>query len=270
VAAAIALALVAVACRDNPSPRARPRSTSQSTPPPTATDDHSRDASAGPQLTHVGSRTVVLDPGHDGGNASHPDEINRLVDAVTLKKPCDTTGTATDDGYTEAAFALDLARRTAAILEQAGATVILTRADDRGWGPCIDERAAIGNRASAAAAVSIHADGGPSSGRGFHVIEPALVAGHTEEILRPSARLGGSIRDAYHASTLLPYATYVGTNGIDVRDDLGGLNLSRVPKVFIECGNMRNSVDARLLENDSFRQRAALALAVGIDRFLAE
>ena len=27
---------------------------------------------------------------------------------------------------------------------------------------------------------------------------------------------------------------------LTVRSDLGGLNLSRVPKVFIECGNMRN------------------------------
>lgn len=221
-------------------------------------------------MTHVASRTVVLDPGHDGGNASHPREINRLVDAVTLKKPCDTTGTATDGGYTEASFTLDLARRVAAILEHAGATVILTRTDDRGWGPCVDERAAIGNRASAAAAVSIHADGGPAAGRGFHVIEPALVAGRTEDILGPSARLGRGIRDAYHASTGVSYASYVGTNGIDVRDDLAGLNLSRVPKVFIECGNMRNSADARLLEDASFRQRAALGLASGIDWFLAE
>ena len=48
----------------------------------------------------------------------------------------------------------------------------MTRSDNSGWGPCINERAAIGNRADADAAISIHADGGPADGRGFHVIYP--------------------------------------------------------------------------------------------------
>ena len=52
------------------------------------------------------------------------------------------------------------------------------------------------------------------------------------------------------------------------RSDLGGLNLSDVPKVFIETGNMRNATDARLLVTPSFRQRAARALARGLERFV--
>jgi len=32
-----------------------------------------------------------------------------------------------------------------------------------------------------------------------------------------------------------------GKDGIDVRNDLGGLNWSTIPKVFIETGNMRNA-----------------------------
>ena len=53
------------------------------------------------------------------------------------------------------------------------------------------------------------------------------------------------------------------------RSDLGGLNLSNVPKVFIETGNMRNATDASLLESADFRQHAAQALAVGLNQFLA-
>ena len=68
----------------------------------------------------------------------------------------------------------------------------------------------------------------------------------------------------------MPEATYVGTNGLDVRSDLGGLNLSDVPKVFIETGNMRNSTDAALLESARFRQRAALAIARGLNAFLSK
>src|SRR5206468_11421385 len=128
----------------------------------------------------LAGKVIAIDPGHNGGNASHPNEINRQVDAGGFQKSCDTTGTATNAGYAEAAYTFDVATRLAAGLRAAGATVVLTRDSNTGVGPCIDERAAVGNRAQADAAVSVHADGGPSGGRGFHVIEPALVKGYTE------------------------------------------------------------------------------------------
>jgi len=192
-------------------------------------------------------------------NAAHAAEINPPVDAVTLKKPCDTTGTATDDGYTEATYNFDLSQRVADVLRGDGIQVVVTRTSNSGWGPCITERAAIANRLGAAVAISIHADGGPAGGRGFHVIQPALIPGHTEGIVEPSRRLALDMRAAYQAGTGMPFATYIGRQGLDVRSDLGGLNLSKVPKVFIETGNMRNASDARLLEDPSFRARAARA-----------
>ena len=51
--------------------------------------------------------------------------------------------------------------------------MVMTRATDNGVGPCVNGRAAIANAASANAAISIHADGGPVSGRGFDVVDPA-------------------------------------------------------------------------------------------------
>jgi N-acetylmuramoyl-L-alanine amidase len=212
---------------------------------------------------------VVIDPGHNGGNASHSAEINRLVDVITQKKACDTTGTATNAGYAEHAYTLDVSQRLAKLLEAAGVRVVLTRSTDTGVGPCITERAAIGNNAKADAAVSIHADGGPPGGRGFHVIEPALVRGHTEPILAPSHQLALDLRAAYLSGTGIPYATYIGKQGLDVRNDLGGLNLSTVPKVFIETGNMRNATDAPLLSSPEFRQRAAQALFNGLKQYLS-
>jgi N-acetylmuramoyl-L-alanine amidase len=67
----------------------------------------------------------------------------------------------------------------------------------------------------------------------------------------------------------MPYASYVGGSGLVARGDLGGLNLSDVPKVFVEAGNMRNARDAALLSDPRFRERIALALARGLDSFLA-
>jgi N-acetylmuramoyl-L-alanine amidase len=213
-------------------------------------------------------KTVAIDPGHNGGNASHPREINRLVNAGTLWKPCDAVGAATASGYSEATYNLDVSLRLARILRAKGARVVLTRTTNSGWGPCITERAAIGNRAQTDAAISIHADGGPSSGHGFHVIYPPSIRGLTDDIAVPSRRLAVDVRDAYHAGTRMPYSTYAGRGGLAVRSDLGGLNLSDVPKVFVETGNMRNRIDAALLTSPRFRARAARALAGGLQRFL--
>jgi N-acetylmuramoyl-L-alanine amidase len=213
-------------------------------------------------------KTVVIDPGHNGRNWAHAAEIGQLVDAGTLRKACDTTGTQTAGGYSEAAYDLDLARRLARILRKEGARVVLTRRTNDGWGPCITTRAAIGNRARADAAISIHADGGPAGGRGFHVIYPPRITGLTDDIARASRRLAVTVRDAFRVRTGEPVSTYAGHDGLDVRSDLGGLNLSDVPKVLVETGNMRNATDARRLESSLYRRREAEALADGIEAFL--
>ncbi len=213
---------------------------------------------------------VVLDPGHDGGNAAHPSAINRQVPAGGYEKACDTAGTETNAGYPEHAFTFDVAQRVAALLWSDGARVVLTRHDDTGVGPCVNERAAAGNDAHADAAVSIHADGGPPGGYGFHVIEPGLAPdGGNRAILAPSNRLALDLRAAYAAATREHYGTYIaGGDGLDRRTDLAGLNLSRVPKVFIECANMRNAADAARVTNPAWRQRAAAGIASGIEQFL--
>ncbi|WP_308198392.1 N-acetylmuramoyl-L-alanine amidase [Actinomadura terrae] len=212
-------------------------------------------------------KVIVIDPGHNGGNASHPSEINKQVPIGNGSKECDTSGTSTNAGYEEHAFTWDVSNRLAKLLRSGGAKVTLTRKNDTGVGPCITERAAVGNRLRADAALSIHADGASASGHGFHIIEPIGVKGHNTEAVPASLKLGRTLRDAYHSGTDVPYSSYIGEKGLDRRSDLGGLNLSTVPKVFIECGNMRNSGDAGKLSSASFRQRIAESLAKGFDTY---
>lgn len=171
-------------------------------------------------------------------------------------------------GYSEAAYAWDVAIRARRVLRRRGAEVVLTRNDNRSVGPCIDERAGIANRARADATVSIHADGASRSGIGFHVIEPALVRGLTDDIFGASHRLAIALRFSFRRATGEPYANYVGRNGIDRRDDLGGLRLANVPAVFIETGNMRNARDAKRMVRGTYRLSVARGIAGGIERFL--
>ncbi|MEV6838665.1 N-acetylmuramoyl-L-alanine amidase [Streptomyces sp. NPDC051133] len=241
------------------------------------TDDGKRPPKA-PAPTGSGplkGKVVVIDPGHNQGNFRHTAEIGRQVDIGTNHKECDTTGTSTNAGYTEARFTLDVAHRLRTLLEQQGATVKLTRdGDSPPWGPCVDERARIGNVAHADAAISLHADGSAAGNRGFHVILPGSVhagAADTRPIVGPSRDLGTRIAGTFLRDTGEPPSNYLGEGtGLVTRTDLGGLNLSTVPKVFIECGNMRDSKDAALLTSGAWRQKAAQGISEGIVSFLRE
>ncbi|MGY1435523.1 N-acetylmuramoyl-L-alanine amidase [Streptomyces reniochalinae] len=217
-------------------------------------------------------KVIVVDPGHNPHNRDQPGKISRRVDIGTGKKECDTTGTATNSGYAEADFTLDLAHRVRARLQEHGATVRLTHDGDEPYGPCVDERAEKGNQAQADAAISLHADGAPAGSRGFHVILPASVhegAADTRDIVTPSRRFGTDLRDAFRTATGEQPANYLGDgNGLDTRGDLGGLNLSKVPKVFLECGNMRDPHDVANLTSAKWREKAAGGVTDGITAFL--
>jgi len=226
-------------------------------------------ASAVAATKPLAGQTIVLDPGHNGGNGAAPSAINRQVDiGGGQTKPCNTTGTATDSGYSEAAYTWDVAIRARRVLRNRGANVVLTRNDNRSVGPCVDERARIANRANAAAAVSIHADGASASGRGFHIIEPALIPKLTNDIFGASHRLAVALRESFRKVTGEPYSNYIGRNGIDRRSDLGGLRLANVPTVFIETGNMRNARDAKRMLRGTYRLSVARGIAEGIERFV--
>jgi N-acetylmuramoyl-L-alanine amidase len=238
------------------------------TPPPVTASADGGSGSFGPTDSGVlGGKIVAIDPGHNGGNASDPSYINAQVFNGVEDEACDTSGAETDAGYTEAEFNFNVAEYLTADLRAAGATVVLTRTTNTGVGPCVTQRADVGNQAHADAAISIHADGGPADGRGFAILEP-VADGINSAIVAPSQTLGSDLRAAFAAGTGEMYSTYDGVDGIQPRNDLGGINLSTVPKVFIECANMRNAQDAALVTSPAWQELAASSIAAGITSFL--
>lgn len=219
----------------------------------------------------LAGRTVVIDPGHQLGNHNFPRKINRLVPAGGFRKPCNSTGTATAGGYPEATMAWRVSRLLRARLVELGATVRMTRLSNRQdrWGPCVDVRGRAGNSAPADLKISVHGDGSTSSGaRGFHVIAPTDRKPWTHDIYRSSRRLAlsalSSLRDAG-----VPVANYTaGGDGLDFRSDLGTLNLSNIPTVMVELGNMRNPRDAHRMTTSDGRATYARALSDAVRRFL--
>jgi len=219
--------------------------------------------------TPLAGITVGIDPGHNGLNGTDPSFINHLIWNGRESETCDTTGTQTAGGYTEALFNFNVARYLRAALLADGARVVMTRTNNHGVGPCVDRRAQILNDSGARVAIDIHADGGPAWGRGFTVLEP-VADGPNDHVIGSSERFGRDVRAALLARTSMPVSNYYGSNGVQFRNDLAGLNLTTIPKVLIESGNMVNATDAALLTSPRFQRQLAAALLAAILAFLGK
>jgi N-acetylmuramoyl-L-alanine amidase len=218
----------------------------------------------------LAGRVIGLDPGHNGRNYTDPTFIDHLIWNGREMEPCNTTGTETDTGYTEAQFNFNVATDLAGLLRAQGARVVMTRQTNSGVGPCVNVRARIIDRSHADVALDIHADGGPPGGRGVAILEP-VADGPNDHIVAASEQFGHDVLDEMEMEMVahMQPSTYDGTDGVDFRDDLAGLNLTTVPEILIESGNMRNATDAALLTSTPFQHHEALALDRAVRRFLA-
>ena len=219
----------------------------------------------------LAGRIIVLDPGHQLGNSNpkFAKEMSATKFNGSIVKGCNTTGTATNAGFPEATFNWRVAKRLRALLEEKGATVVFTRSSNSrdAWGPCTWDRARIGTEAKADAMISIHADGAPVSGRGFHVIAPSAIKGWTTDVSKPGRRLARAMISGMTRAGAEP-ATYLSST-LSIRGDQSTLNFSDVPTVIVELGNMRNKADAARMSTSQGQQQYADWIAAGIEAYFS-
>lgn len=212
----------------------------------------------------IAGTSVFLDPGHNGINDA---SITRQVpNGRGGMKDCQTSGTSTNSGYPEHSFNWDVAMRVSAALAVQGVQTQMSRSSDSGTGPCVDQRAAAANAMQPDAIVSIHADGGPAGGQGFHVIysSPSL-----NDAQAASVGFAQIMRDSLLGQGI-PESTYAGSGGLMGRSDLAGLNLYEYPGILVELGNMRNAHEAARMESPEGRAAYASAVADGIVAYLRQ
>ena len=206
---------------------------------------------------------VFLDPGHNGANDA---SIGRQVpNGRGGTKDCQASGTASNSGFPEHTFTWDTTLLIRQALTARGVRTAMSRGNDNAVGSCVDARAATANSVHPNAIVSIHADGGPATGRGFHVNYSAPPLNAVQA--GPSVQFARIMRDQL-ATSGLPPANYIGSDGLYGRSDLAGLNLAQYPAVLVELGNMKNPVDSALMESPAGRQKYANAVVQGIAAFL--
>ncbi|GEM_PF-1083939 len=196
--------------------------------------------------------TIVLDPGHGGGDSG-----------------------ATGGGMREADVNLDIAKRVKTILEAHGKTVLLTRSDGS-TNPSFQDRAKVANDANADFFVSIHNNAGGGSGSWTIVYcycsyckeaggtvpckdEPKVHYCPVDEC--------GVKNPSYEKSRDL--ARRMGTNmnnalgrGIVVNGgELGVLHFVNAPAVLVECLFIDNAAEQKMLKDEQTKQKIAQAIA---------
>ena len=214
---------------------------------------------------NIAGMIVFLDPGHNGANDG---SISRQVQTGRGgTKNCQESGTSTENGYPEHSFNWETTLRIRQALTALGVRTAMSRGNDNALGPCVDQRAAMANALNPDAVVSIHADGGPPDGRGFHVnySHPPV----NDAQAGPTVRFAQVMRDQLVASGLQT-STYRGSDGLYGRSDLAGLNLAQFPSILIELGNMKNAAEAAQMQTDSGRAVYAGAVTRGIAGYLSE
>lgn len=213
---------------------------------------------------NIAGKIVFLDPGHNGANDA---SISKQVPTGRGgTKDCQASGTSTEDGYPEHTFAWDTTLRIRQALTALGVRTAMSRGNDNALGPCVDERAALANSVRPNAIVSVHADGGPPTGRGFHVLYSAPPLNEAQA--GPAVQFAQIMRDQLASSGFVP-STYIGSGGLNPRSDIAGLNLAQYPSILVELGNMKNPADAGLMKTPEGRQRYADGVVRGIAAFLA-
>lgn len=214
--------------------------------------------------SNIAGMIVFLDPGHNGANDASL--TKQVPTGRGGTKDCQTSGTSTESGFPEHTFNWDTVLLIRQELTQLGVRTAMSRGNDDQVAACIDERAAMANSLQPNAVVSIHADGGPATGRGFHVnySSPPLNTAQAG----PSVQFARIMRDQLAASGI-PAANYIGSDGLYGRADLAGLNLAQYPSILVELGNMKNPADSALMESQEGRQKYADAVVKGIAAYLA-
>jgi N-acetylmuramoyl-L-alanine amidase len=214
---------------------------------------------AGP--ARAAAPVVVVDPGHDRLANLRTEPIGPGSATRKILDGGGTHGVVT--GIREADLTLAVSLRLRDLLRQAGVRVVMTRTRTAGESMGNVARARIANGARAGLFLRVHADGSASGdARGTHTLTPALHAGWTDDVYRPSHRAARLVQAELVRSLGFP------DRGIQERSDYTGFNWANVPVILVEMGFMTNPTEDRLLATAAYQRRAAVGLCRGALQFL--
>lgn len=209
-----------------------------------------------------GYRTIVIDPGHGGGDSG-----------------------AIAQGVVEKDLNLDVGLRVARLLKAAGRRVKLTREDDH-FVP-LDRRVQMANELPAAIFVSIHFNDAQGEGHASSRANGIETYYSPTKLAAPVPRLswanlfGGAKRPEVadpvaagaRLANCIQQSLIAGTAAADRGIKEAGLYVTRRvrgPAVLVEGGFVSHPIEAHLLRDSGYRQRIAESIAAGIVKYLQD
>ena len=209
-------------------------------------------------------KKVAIDPGHQGCNIdmSAMEPIGPGSGEMKMKSTGGTTGQFT--GVPESELNLNISKQLRTELEKRGYEVVLTR-EDQDTAISNLERALLAAESGADIYVRIHANGSEdSSANGAMTMVPSKENPYVSTLADSSYLLGQCIIDAYCN------ATGIRNNGVQLYDNMSGINWSKIPVTILEMGFMTNQSDDENMEKPEFQVKMVQGIADGIEEYFQQ
>lgn len=208
-------------------------------------------------------KKVAIDPGHQGYNVdmSATEPLGPGSSEMKAKASTGTQGRFT--GVPEYELNLNISKQLREELEKRGYEVLLTR-EDNDTGISNKERAILAADFGADIYVRIHANGSDNSGvNGAMTMVPSANNPFVPQLHEKSYALGEAMINAYCESCGIK------NNGVQLFDNMTGINWSKVPVVILEMGFMTNEGDDRNMQDGDFQALMVSGIANGVDNYFA-
>lgn len=202
---------------------------------------------------------IGIDPGHQKTPDLTLESVGPGSKSTKARMSAGSKGVKT--GTEEYSITLQVALKLQELLEEAGATVVMTRSEND-VSISNKERADMMNEAQVDVWIRLHCDSsGSAQQSGARVLIPSR--SNNAEIYPESLKLGKALLENFCSVTEAKKCA------IAARTDQTGFNWSKVPVVAVEMGYLSNATDDAKLNSDSYQAACAQGLFNGLAEYFA-
>ncbi len=216
---------------------------------------------AAPAPASPNNRIVCIDAGHQAHGDNSKEPIGPGASETKAKVAGGTRGVSS--GLAEYELTLAVALKLQNILTQRGYTVVMCRTS-HDVNISNSERAQIANNAGAGAFIRLHANGSNSAASsGAETLAPSNSNPYCASIASASQSLSRHVLNGLCAKSGAK------NRGVQIVDNMSGINWSKVPVTIVEMGFMTNPAEDMQMADDAYQTKLAEGMADGIDAYFA-